>query len=379
VAKPERIGGFDGLRALAFLEVFGNHKFEIPQRDALGCIGVWTFFALSGFLITGILARSREDVEARGLAMPWALGRFYLRRTARIFPVYYLVVAIALIVSAFVVVPDFWTAEKLSLPIYATNFVVWARGHWIGDFGHLWSLAVEEQFYLLFAPLVLILPRSRTLLACLAFVTVGLVTRLAMEASGTPALLIYVNSLVNFGLLGWGGLVYLASVRLAPPAWLVGAPAQACVALFLFASPLLFGAHKEAWMRYGPAFVLLAGLLLFQVVKAQRTAFVAFLDAAPLRRLGRISYAAYLFHPFIHFKLLQTLLLAPAGLVWTPPRALQILVEFALAIGLSTLSWILLERPILNWAARITGRAPFVPAAIASRPSGPVQTAPIPS
>src|ERR1700751_5489185 len=225
-ARPsDRIAGFDGLRALAFLAVFANHKLGISQRDALGAVGVWSFFALSGFLITRILARAREDAESGRSAIWPGLRRFYLRRTARIFPVYYALLSFALILSLFVYVDNFWAREKVAYIFYATNILIILRNGWIGDFGHLWSLAVEEQYYLLFAPLVLFLPRRGTALLCVAMTAAGLSTFAALHLTHAKLIVIYVNPLVNFGILGFGGLVGLASLNpasAAVPAWLTG-------------------------------------------------------------------------------------------------------------------------------------------------------------
>jgi len=362
----DRIAGFDGLRALAFLGVFANHKLEIAQRDALGCVGVWTFFALSGFLITGILSRSREDVEAGRISRGSALKRFYLRRTARIFPIYYCLLVVAVVISSFVKTDDFWLHDRIAYFLYATNILVGLHGEWIGDFGHLWSLAVEEQYYLLFAPLVLLMPRRRTAFLCLAMVLGGLATALILHAANAAPLAIYVNSLVNFGMLGFGGLVGLASRRGAP-AWLASGPAQAVVAGCLIAAPLAFGAAHDAWMAWGPFVILLSGLLLFQIYNGQGSAVVRLLEWGPLRLTGRVSYAAYLFHPFLHFATLQKVLGA-AGYGLDAPRPVQILAEFAATMLLSAITWRLIEAPVIDWAARVSKRLFLAPKPTALAP-----------
>ena len=358
MATSDRIAGFDGLRAIAFLLVFASHKFPYTYRDPFGDVGVWTFFVLSGFLITGILARSREEIEAGRISAMWALARFYLRRTARIFPVYYMVLAVALLLSVVMTVDNFWGTAKLAYAFYATNILIGMRNGWLGDFGHFWSLAVEEQFYLLFAPLVLMTPRRRTGAVCLGFVAVALVTKIAMEAMGAPDTTIDVNSLINFGLLGLGGLVGLAAAGRSAPAWIIGGPAQAATFACLLATPWLFGPSTEAWMTYAKIVGLVAGLLVFQIAQGQATGFVALLERAPLRLLGRVSYGAYLFHPFIHFQKLM----ARAGLgdvAAGVPAPLQIAAELAITVVLATVSWVVLERPVLRFAGRFTQRAPF--------------------
>jgi peptidoglycan/LPS O-acetylase OafA/YrhL len=161
--EHDRIRGFDGLRAIAFLLVFASHKIHFAHADSAGDVGVWLFFVLSGFLITRILARSRSEIEIGISTVRKSLRHFYLRRTARIFPPYYLLLAFFAAASLFVQIDHFGMLEKLAYLLYGTNILVAARGQWVGDFGHLWTLAVEEQFYLLFAPLVLLVSRKNTL------------------------------------------------------------------------------------------------------------------------------------------------------------------------------------------------------------------------
>src|ERR1700677_2859176 len=101
-AAGERVGrirGFDGLRAIAFLLVFVSHKVYFAHATCVGDIGVWLFFVLSGFLITTILARSRCEIEEGCSSIYGSLWRFYLRRVARIFPTYYLLLALVAVIS----------------------------------------------------------------------------------------------------------------------------------------------------------------------------------------------------------------------------------------------------------------------------------------
>jgi len=97
--KDQRIRGFDGLRALAFLMVFVSHKMPTVRTDAVGTAGVWLFFVLSGFLITRILARFRERIETGSESVSGGLSAFYLSRTARIMPVYYAFLAVLSVLS----------------------------------------------------------------------------------------------------------------------------------------------------------------------------------------------------------------------------------------------------------------------------------------
>jgi peptidoglycan/LPS O-acetylase OafA/YrhL len=349
-----RIRGFDGLRAIAFLLVFASHKIYFAHADSIGDIGVWLFFVLSGFLITRTLARSRLDIEHGLAGVSERLGSFYLRRTARIFPPYYSLLFFLLAASFFVPINYFGTSEKIAYFLYGTNILVAARTHWIGDFGHFWSLAVEEQFYLAFAPLVLWLPRRHTMSICMTMMLTGVATKIALEIVRASALSIDVNSLINFALIGFGGVVGLSASRPAPK-WLTGGVAQGGTLLFYVALPAAFGTWPHLWPMLGKLDAILAGALLFQIFQSQQSWFVTILEAVPLRNLGRISYGAYLVHPLLHFRVIESL--ARNVNIGSTPRSVQLLVELAASLIIAGLSWHYVEKPIIAWAARVTSRS----------------------
>ena len=291
----QRIRGFDGLRAIAFLLVFVSHKINFAGVDSFGDVGVWLFFVLSGFLITRILARSRIEIESGLATVPSNLGRFYLRRTARIFPPYYLILAFFAAVALFIPVEHFTRSEKAAYLLYGTNILIAVRGYWVGDFGHFWSLAVEEQFYLIFAPLVLLVPRQRTMSLCVVLITLGVTTKIVLEALHASAVSIDLNSLINFALLGFGGAIGLNAGRWTPR-WLSSGAAQLVVLCIYLALPVAFGARAEIWPLLSKLSALLVGILLFQIFNGQQSPLVAVLESSPFRYVGRISYGAYLVH-----------------------------------------------------------------------------------
>ncbi len=248
--EGRRIRGFDGLRAIAFLLVFASHKIDFAHANSFGDAGVWLFFVLSGFLITRILARSRADIEKGLSSVQHSLGAFYLRRTARIFPPYYLLLAAISMYALFKPIEYFEGPEKSAYLLYYTNILVADRNAWIGDFGHFWSLAVEEQFYLLFAPLVLLLPRKNTIGVCLAILLAGVAAKIALEVRDAPPVAIDVDSLVNFALLGLGGAIGLSVSRTAPK-WPCSGVAQLVVLCAYLALPAAFGTWPEIWPLFG--------------------------------------------------------------------------------------------------------------------------------
>ena len=214
-ALTARIRGFDGLRAIAFLLVFVSHKAPTQLTDRYGTGGVWIFFVLSGFLITRILAQSREKIETRS-SSPWTeLSLFYIRRTSRIFPVYYAFLAALTILAILGLIDIGEPARQVSNWLYVCNFYI-DRWGWRTDLGHLWSLAVEEQFYLLFAPLVVVLGRHRLPQTCMALIALSVATDATLLWRGSWHVSFEINSLINFGLMAIGGLAGLAAERPLP-------------------------------------------------------------------------------------------------------------------------------------------------------------------
>ncbi|SFL40359.1 acyltransferase family protein [Methylobacterium pseudosasicola] len=336
-AGEHRIIGFDGLRAAAFLMVFVSHKVPSPRTEPVGSAGVWLFFVLSGFLIVRILAASRARIEA-GAATPMdSLRAFYRNRFARIVPVYY-VFLLALYTTPLgrsLNLGD--EAFKLSTWLYGTNFYVERHG-WGTELGHLWSLAVEQQFYLLFAPAALFLPRRYLGALCGALIGASVLMHVALWSAGAWPVSFDVDTVVNLGLIALGGL---AGLRAAPlPGWLRSDAAMVgTLALFMTLPPLV--GEMDRWLVVGRLSGLLAALLLLQIVQSPESRTVALLDSPWLRRIGVISYGAYLFHVPLHAEMV----LAALGLPLAAPRPVTLALDLALTLLLAEASWRLLESP----------------------------------
>jgi len=162
----------DGLRGLAILGVFANHFGTFPGSQACGWLGICLFFVLSGFLITGILLGQREAIALSGSTLWQSLAKFWVRRALRIFPLYYLALALILYFDVPTARDDAWW-----LVTYTHNFQVSLEG-WTGIYGHFWTLCVEEQFYLIWPIAALAMPlrwmkRSYSWAPCGAWVAFG--------------------------------------------------------------------------------------------------------------------------------------------------------------------------------------------------------------
>jgi peptidoglycan/LPS O-acetylase OafA/YrhL len=145
----------DAIRAAAiFLVMIQHWAPTLTQIAPWGGIGVRCFFVLSGFLITGILLRARDLIDAARTTRGFQVRQFYIRRSLRIFPIYYLTLIVACALGLQVVRDTFWWHAG-----YLSNFYIASTGIWHGYISHLWSLSVEEQFYLIWPALILAAPR----------------------------------------------------------------------------------------------------------------------------------------------------------------------------------------------------------------------------
>lgn len=344
----------DGLRAIAAGCVLYSHFFPAePVHDLLnwGYVGVRLFFVLSGFLITGILLDCRAKAVA-GTSSRALLLNFYARRVLRIFPIYYLTLAIALPLSS-----NVDTLQIVSYLTYTFNWYVIAFGPDNLVAGHFWSLAVEEQFYLVWPYLILFTPRKWLLPALLITILVAPVVRLVLVLNHYSVIAITFNSLTCLDTLGMGGLLaYLTRHPVGPltARWFV-------IAGFLAALPLaVVGFPAGLWPSHYVALFtvqdLFWGCLFVGVVGAAAVGIPGplgwALQSGPLVYLGRISYGIYVYHGFVPD--LLTKMTSWIGLSVPKEGYTHALVATAVTILLATVSWYALERPLSKLKDRFT-------------------------
>ena len=321
----ERSPQLDGLRALAVTFVMAFHFAPGVDRYApLGSIGVRLFFVLSGFLITRILLESRSWPTAHALTV------FYARRALRIFPLFYLVLALAAVINIGPVRQTIgWHLT------YLTNVYLFDRGSWHGSISHLWSLAVEEQFYLVWPIVVLAAPQRRLPAIIAATIVAAPITRLLI---GGPMNSVLPTSCLDS--LGAGALLALPAMRIPMMrvGFAAGLPVLA-VSLALryagftgvpFEVALDLGVSlSAAWMVGSAAQGLggLAGLVL---------------SARPVVDLGTISYGVYLFHGFMPYVLGRYV----TGFI-DMPWPLRALLLTTATIAIASVSWQVFEKPLL--------------------------------
>jgi peptidoglycan/LPS O-acetylase OafA/YrhL len=179
------IKGLDSLRAFAVILViinhWGPHKFQSVILTFIftrilpdGAFGVDLFFVLSGYLITYILINAKEQAPATGRAA--IIKTFYIRRALRIFPVYFLLIFVLYWLNDNDVNTHLWYFLT-----YTSNFLIFNAKHWT-SFSHTWSLAVEEQFYLLWPWIIIFSPKRHLLTIIIVCFSLGLISSIILEA-----------------------------------------------------------------------------------------------------------------------------------------------------------------------------------------------------
>jgi len=339
----------DGLRAVAVAAVAWSHWERAYQGGIPFGAGVHLFFVLSGFLITGILLDIRALPDRAA-----AMRAFYIRRALRILPAFYLTLALA------------WVADvpwlRGSLPwhaLYLSNVWIVKIGEWPGAISHLWSLAVEEQFYLVWPWLVVFAPRrwlTPAIAACVLAAPVfrwwmaDLGYRESMLAVLTPGCL---DSLGMGALLAVSGLAsrtaFSAANESDAPNTLAPAALVACLVWVLLwrvdaasGASLALVAVKQTVQAFVFAWIVMRAAIGFR----GRTGGV--LSSAPIVYVGKISYGIYLAHGFVG-DILATFGVASASL----PEPLRFAVLSGVTVGVAAISWRLVESPINGLKRRV--------------------------
>ncbi len=350
-ASEQYVPGLDGLRALAVAAVVGYHL-GVPHLSG-GLLGVGMFFTLSGYLITSILLRSWNTKASLGLST------FWLRRARRLLPAVAIVLFVVLVATALFSPEAFGVrgGEALAAGFYVSNWTTIIHGisyfslfHPPGPLDHLWSLAVEEQFYLVW-PLVLLgmlrVFRGRmraVVLATLALsgISFGLLALMAHATlDNTRA---YEGTDTRAGGLLLGAVLAMVW-KLGPQAVRISAGARALLdavgtsALVVIAWLIATTDQYSLSLYYGGILVLsMAMVALIAVVVHPASLLGRALGVLPLRFVGERSYGIYLWH-------LPVIAAFPASMLEGLPLVRDVFL-ISIILALSSLSWRFVEDPI---------------------------------
>lgn len=373
----KHIAALDGVRGLAILLVMAQH-FTLVEHGIFidrvlgaagrfGWTGVDLFFLLSGFLITGILLNSRGQAHY--------FRNFYARRVLRIFPAYYalLIVALTIVPHLYISANDnFRTIPTSHWPIFITylsNYAIAFTPDRLNDFlGITWSLAIEEQFYLVW-PLVILFCKPKTILkVCVGLIALSLLLRTSLvitfiyfihgEADRNK---VYVLTPCRFDAISMGSImavvVYqrgVSAIRAAMPKLL------AVCAVAIMGIMICCALHKSTGWGLGPGqtfgytcvaamyATLFAGILISKPGQLLNRIFTS----RPLLFMGKYSYAIYLVHmPIMRYT--RSYWYGPDKF-WTihgslvPGQLLFYVICFVPSVTLGLLSWNLMEKHILK-------------------------------
>jgi peptidoglycan/LPS O-acetylase OafA/YrhL len=329
-----------------------------------GFLGVDIFFVLSGFLITTLLI---EEWQQRG---DISLRNFYVRRGLRLLPALFVLLGVLIAYSA-LKAPVAVAAELRRAVLYALFYVAnWAVVYRVplGFLDHTWSLSIEEQFYLLWAPLLYLCLRvTRGLRLVTAVVVAGIVgpavLRMIRWDGEVSAIRLYFGTDTRIdglmvgaavSLLACSGLLSLAERQRRLVRW-AGAVSFVLI-LFLYTSAIW-----DAWYMYWGVMSLVSiatALLIVEILTGPSRLTRAVLGSAVAVWIGRVSYGLYLWHfPVFKFITPERLGLTVTG--DTPGLHLAVLqlARFAATFAVVTLSFYAIEQPALRLRHRFRSRS----------------------
>jgi peptidoglycan/LPS O-acetylase OafA/YrhL len=342
----------DGLRGLAILLVVFYHNFGFINYFFFGWLGVDLFFVLSGFLITDILLKTRNA--------PHYLRNFYLRRVLRIFPLYYFTLIVFLIL-----IPTFFP-KVLNLNYYVQNqswfwtylqnwlFIFHATPRNTVALNHLWSLAVEEQFYLIWPFIILLFKKPKWIVYLLVILLLGVITlRFILwtyQIENFAYFNLYTFSRID-GICIGSLLAVLRTVNAKAInryfTFIVLGLAALNFVFYFFNQKNQFSYPYLAIAGY-TTFATIFGLLVNEGVEKEDTFINRFLSFPIFRFFGAISYGLYVFHWPLY------LLLAPTLTRWCAqnirfvnPSIVASIVAMSLSVLLASLSFHFFEKKFL--------------------------------
>ncbi|MGI4022014.1 MAG: acyltransferase family protein [Janthinobacterium lividum] len=343
----------DSIRAIAVILVIISHW--LPKSNWLnqatlntnGAFGVNVFFVLSGFLITGILLENRREAEQLNLDKSAIIKNFFFRRALRIFPIYYLTITFLLIVHKYTgtQIRD----SYLYFYTYTANIHFYKMQEWDGMLSHLWSLSVEEQFYLIWPWLIIFIKEKYLKPLIIAFIVFGVISDFIIS-DGPLDVVVTTSCFDAFGigaLLSWQLKYRPDSIKKYYSLICIGA----FVSLILLV--LIFNRHNV----YVPYRVLCSGITVWIIsyilVNNNKQNFVNYiLSNKTLINLGKISYGLYLYHLIIIvFSWTVLGILEKRGFLHLPENykfSIMLWSNAALLILISWFSWIYIEKPFLN-------------------------------
>lgn len=371
-SKPVYFEQLNGIRFIAVLLVLIDHwLIPINPFSFFGHLGVVMFFVLSGFLITRILFENADSCRANHSSPIVKIVRFIYRRSLRIFPIYFLLLAVGGIFSL-----SIFSEIAGWLVSYTPNFYIILHNRWMGVWDHLWSLAVEEQYYLFFPYFILFISAAKYPRLLIWMLLIGIGSRLGFyllashEVKESFWMISYVNPLAAIDSFGLGGiLAYLYHYKYEKFVNLVSRSYYLPISLMVFVgilylSHVSMNAHDNMWAIVFERFFagLFSFFLISQAIGSKSWILGRFLTLSWVSFIGQISYGIYLYHNVVYnyyhekgntiMGYLATLL--PNLNVELPNFILiKFVLSLIIVISLASFSWFFIEKPINRFKNRI--------------------------
>lgn len=369
----DRVNGVDGLRAVAMTMVVAQHCGLLP----FGWVGVWIFYVISGYVITrGFIV---EDIRFPQVSKFERFVSFLKRRAIRIFPAYFGYIFLTIV--AFYILNGSFSGQTLwGVFTFTYNWQmilgpIFPENSWSG-IGHLWTLSVEQQFYLIFPVLFLFLPATTRWCVMLALVLAGPLVRYVYDAAfvvpnfssdiGHSAFSIYASSFCHFDAFLIGGLLaknedYLTeNAKVSAVFFAITGVAIITYGLFYIDANInlgakgidilrnifsgyLYGQYKQIWLY---SVINLFTLSVFLMIFI-RLFWIKWLSNRWLAWVGKVSYGGYLLHIFILWMFQVSLGVTP-GDYSLPTRVLFFCFIWLVTVAFASLSFKFFELPISN-------------------------------
>jgi len=336
----------DSLRFIAAFCVILCHWFPSKARFYnFGKLGVDVFFVISGFLITEILLRYKQKARDTAGGIVPALKKFYIRRTIRVFPVYYLF----LLICFFIKEPDLGH-RWIYLFTYTTNFYMFQAKDWIYPMDHLWSLAVEEQFYLLWPFIILFMRKKYLPHVIIGSIILGILFIIFNIKSSE---FFFVLPLSCISTLAFGALLALVKQNNGRFYSLLVANAGKLTLFFLLLMSLCLYLPYTPYIFRHLSIACFAFSWICLSINTGNRSYNGIFSNKVTSYLGKISYGIYLFHhhiPWLIRNLNGTEIRHSIGLIRILPSFgngyLIFAEQFFVLIVICSLSWFLFEKPV---------------------------------
>jgi len=334
--------GLNGLRAIAVFFVIISHRFpedHIFRSLPLGDYGVNFFFVLSGYLISRGLFFQLKSYDNNFNLNVKILKNFFIKRFLRIFPVYYLLLLFLYLTDG--IIGNHFKENILWYVLYAANFLIYTQDKWFGALAHLWSLSVEEQYYIFFPLVIVFLFRNKILMLLISLIIVGTIYPFLIDGKSNILTISCVNSFSVGGLLAY---IEINKNSFLAPFYKYILYLSILMGVIIICNNYYF--TIPFFSERLAISIIAVYLITLCLLKENSFVVKKILNNNFLNFVGIISYGVYLYHNIVP-KYLNFILLKMNIKQYSFSYSLFLL-QTSLIIIISYLSWIIFEKPILK-------------------------------